>query len=49
MKAAKDREDEFYDSARKENILGVEWEEHHKDPIRALDKALKCAENQYQG
>ena len=49
MKAAKDREDGFYDSARRENILGrkrtrlVLWEEH------PLDKALKCVENQHQG
>ena len=55
MKAAKDREDEFYDLAHKANILGRKqtrlelWEEHHKDPISALDKALKCVENQYQG
>ena len=38
MKAAKDRGDEFNDSARKENILGRKqtrlelWEEHLKDP-----------------
>ena len=25
------------------------WEEHLKDPIIALDKALKCLENPYQG
>ena len=55
MKAGKDRWDEFYDSARKENILGRKqtrlelWEEHLKDPCIALDKALKCVENQYQG
>ena len=55
MKSAKDRRDEFYDSARKENILGRKqtrlelWGEHLKDPIIALDKALKCVENQYQG
>ena len=23
------------------------WEEHLKDPLVALDKALKCAEDQY--
>ena len=23
------------------------WEEHLKDPIAALDKALKCVESQY--
>ena len=48
MKAAKDREEEFYDLARKD-ILGKTrlelWEEHLKDPIRALDKDLKCPEN----
>ena len=55
MKAAKERRDEFYDSARKENILGRKqtrlelWKEHIKDPIIVLDKALKCVENQYQG
>ena len=25
------------------------WEEHLKDPIISLDKAVKCVENQYQG
>ena len=41
VKAAKDRRDEFDDSARKENILGrnqtrlVLWEEHLTDPIIA--------------
>ena len=50
-----DRGDEFYGSARKEDILGRKqtrlelWEEHLKDPIVALDKALKCVEKQYQG
>ena len=39
MKAAKDRKEEFYDPARKENILGRNkarlelWEEHLEDPI----------------
>ena len=53
MKAAKDRKEEFYDLARKEDILGgnktrVElWEEHLKDPIVALDKTLKCVEDQF--
>ena len=47
--------DEFHDSARKEKIMGrkqtsVElWDEHFQDPIIALDKALKCMDNQYQG
>ena len=53
MKAAKDRREEFYDPARKDNILGRNktrqelWEEHLKDPIVAVDKALKCVEDQY--
>ena len=53
MKAAKDRREEFYDSARKDNILGRNktrlelWEEHLKDPIVALDQAPKCVEDQY--
>ena len=52
MKAAKDREEDFYDLARKENILGRSqtrqelWREHLKDPIEALDKALRKWENQ---
>ena len=51
MKAAKDRMEEFYDPARKDSILGRNkarlelWEEHLKDPIVALDKALKCVED----
>ena len=55
MKAAKDRGDEFYDLARKDNILGRNqtrldlWERHLRDPITALDKALKCVANQCQG
>ena len=54
IKAAKDRRDEFYDSARKENILGRNqtrlelWEERLKDPIIALVNALLCVETQYQ-
>ena len=42
MKAARDGGGDFYDPARKENILGREqtrlelWEEHFKDPIVAL-------------
>ena len=51
MKAAKDRETDFYDPAREDNILGRnytrQWEEHLKDPVVALDKALKCVEDQY--
>ena len=55
MKAAWDRGEEYYDPARKEDILGRTktrlhlWEEHLKDPLVALDKALKCLENPYQG
>ena len=55
MKAAKDSGEDSYDSAHEENFLGREkrrlelWEEHLKDPIVALDKALKFVENQYQG
>ena len=51
-KAAKDRKEEFYDPARKGNMLGRNttrlelWEEHLKDPIVALDNALKCVEDQ---
>ena len=54
MKAAKDRKEEFYDPAREEDIsrrnkMRLElWEEHLKDPIAALDKALKCVESQYK-
>ena len=53
MRAAKDRTEEFYDSAREDNILRRNksrlelWEEHLKDPIVALDEALKCVESQY--
>ena len=48
---AKDRREDFYDPERKDNILGRNqtrlelWEEHLKDPIVALDQALKCVEN----
>ena len=51
MKAVKDRREEFYDPERKNNILGRHktrlelWEEHLKDLIVALDKALKCVES----
>ena len=51
MKTAKDRRKGFYDPERKDNILGRNttrlelWEEHLKDPILALDRALKCVEN----
>ena len=48
MKAAKEAGEEYYDPTRKDNILGrnetrlAPWGEHLKDPIIALDKALKC-------
>ena len=51
MKAAKDAGEECYDPEREENILGRNntrsalWVEHLKDPIVALDKALKCVEH----
>ena len=54
MKAARDSGEDLYDSERKDNILGRNktrlelWEEHLKDPIVALDKALKCVEDPYQ-
>ena len=53
MKAAKDVGEAYYDPLREERIKGTNetrlalWEEHLKDPIVALDKALKCVENQY--
>ena len=46
---------EFYDPALKDNIVGRKqtrldlWEEHFKDPIIALDKALKCQANPHSG
>ena len=50
VKAAKDAGEEYYDPTRDDNIwrrnetrLAL-WEEHLKDPIVALDKALKCVE-----
>ena len=53
MNAAEDRGEDFYDPEREDNILGRNktrsalWEEHLKDPIVALNKALKCVENWY--
>ena len=47
MKAAKDRSEEDYDPARREDILGRKrtrlelWEEHLKDPKCSLGKSLK--------
>ena len=52
MKATKEVGEEYY-STREDNIKGRNetrlalWEEHLKDPIGGLDKALKCVENQY--
>ena len=54
MKAAKEAGEEYYDPKREDNILGRSktrlalWEEHLKDPIGALEKALKRVENQRQ-
>ena len=51
IKAAKDAGEEYYDPTREDNIMERNktrlafWEEHLKDPIVALDKALKCVEN----
>ena len=53
MKAARDSGEDFYDPERNDNILGRNktrlelWEEHLKDPIVALDRALKCLEKSY--
>ena len=53
MKAAKEAGEEDYDPKREDDILGRNrtraalWEEHLKDPIAALDEALKCVENPY--
>ena len=52
MKAAKDAGEECCDAVREDDILGNKtrlalWEEHLKDPIVALDNALKCVENSY--
>ena len=55
MKAARDRDEEFYDPARKEDILGRTntrlelWEEHLKDLVAALAKALECLETACHG
>ena len=49
MKAAKDRNDPAReDNISRRNKTRLElWEEHLKDPIVALDKALRCVESQY--
>ena len=50
IRAARDRDEEFYDPARKEDILGRTktrlemWDGHLKDPVAALEKALECLE-----
>ena len=47
--------EEFYDPVCEEDILGRTttrlelWEEHLKDPLAALAKALGCLENPYLG
>ena len=54
MQAAEDGKEEFYDPARKDNLLGRNetrqelWEEHLEDPNVALNKALTCVKDQYQ-
>ena len=51
MKAAKDAGEECYDPDREDSVRGRNetilalWEEHLKDPIVALDQALKCVVN----
>ena len=48
----RERKEEFYDPAREEDISKRNstrlelWDEHLKDPIAALDKAVKCVESQ---
>ena len=50
-KAAKDAGEEYYDPEREDSTLVRHetrlalWEEHLKDPIVELDKALKCVEH----
>ena len=48
MKAAKDREEDFYDPAGRSQTRQELWREHFEDPIGAWDKALKYEENLYQ-
>ena len=53
MRAVKDAGEQHYDPTREHKFKErnetrlARWEEHLKDPIGALDKALKCVENQY--
>ena len=55
MKAAKDREEEYCDPARKDNNWGRKqtglelWEEHLKGPVTALDTGLKCQKKSLSG
>ena len=50
MKAARDRRDEYYDPAGQDKKKRLElWEEHLKDPLAALAKALESLENPFQG
>ena len=52
-KAARDSGEDFHDPERKDSILGrsqtrqEQWREHLKDPIVALDKALRFLEKPY--
>ena len=54
MKAAKDAGEEYCDPTHEDNILRRNkarlalLEEHLKNPIVALDKAMRCVENSYQ-
>ena len=53
MKAARDRDNEFHDPARKNDILDRPqtrlelWEEHLKSLVAALTKALDCLDAVY--
>ena len=53
IKAVKDAREQHYDPTCEHKFKGrneprsARWEEHLEDPIGALDKALKCVENQY--
>ena len=56
MKAARDRREDYYDSERKDNILGRNttrlevWEEHLKRPTCGPGQSsLQCVANQCQG
>ena len=53
MKAAKDAGEDCYDTTREVGIKGRNetrlalWEEHLEGPFVALEKALKCVDDQY--